>query len=133
MVRRTVPLTIEIDVEVDVLYTAGRPAPVSFGDHDSPGFSDPGDAPEIDLVAVRVRGDTNILPGMAASTEKMIEEMPRAFPPGMVKKLRALPTCSRCRGRIDLIAGPNYPQGPLAIKFVVDALRAEIARLKQGS
>ena len=72
MVRRTVPLTIEIDVEVDVLYTAGRPAPVSFGDHDSPGFSDPGDAPEIDLVAVRVK-DTNILSYLDKDTVADIE------------------------------------------------------------
>ena len=60
MPREKVPLIIEIGVEVECRYTASRPAPVSFGDHDSPGFSDPGDAPEIDLLAVRVN-DMNIL------------------------------------------------------------------------
>lgn len=73
MKRLTIPLTIEIDVEVDVLYTAGRPAPVAF-DHDSPAFSDPGDSPEVILREVRIGGDKNILPNMDAATEENIRE-----------------------------------------------------------
>ena len=46
-------MTIELDISVTADWKAGRPAPIC-SDHDAPGFSDPGDAPEVDDVKVFV-------------------------------------------------------------------------------
>jgi len=40
---------VEADLEFEVEYAPGRPAP-ACSDHDAPGFSDPGDPPELQVL-----------------------------------------------------------------------------------